>query len=110
MKQTDGIKTVLCRIEEKRIAPEPSAPATSTTTAKDASDQRRGDFRRRGLWFSVHGSGSKRLEMPFKVFRVECQIEQGQPESQDQTRRRKDQSGDGEAAAFVKLGLPADLR
>ena len=47
--------------------------------------------------------------MPFKVFRVERQIEQGQPKSQNQARRRKDQSGDGQAAALVKFGMPVDL-
>src|ERR1039458_7041546 len=56
-------------------------------------------------WFS-----SKGFEMPLEVFRVERKIEEGQPESQNQTCHRKDQPGDGQTAAFVKFGMPVDLR
>ena len=48
--------------------------------------------------------------MPPDFRRVECEIEQSQHESQNQTRGRKNQSGDGQPAAFVKFGMPVDLR
>src|ERR1017187_5932867 len=56
-------------------------------------------------WFN-----SKGFEMPLEVFWVERKIEEGQPESQNQTRGRKNQSSDGKTAAFVKFGMPVDLR
>src|ERR1039458_4397539 len=56
-------------------------------------------------WFNTKG-----FEMPLEVFRVERKIEEGQPESQNQTRCRKNQSSDGKTAAFVKFGMPVDLR
>src|ERR1039457_3546164 len=56
-------------------------------------------------WFN-----SKGFKMPLEVFRVERKIEEGQPESQNQTCHRKDQPGDGQTAAFVKFGMPVDLQ
>ncbi len=90
-----------------RPTPEPPPPARPPRKMRGSAVRR---FSAARIVIQRAWGISESFEMPFKVLRMERKIEQVQTESQNQTCCRKYQSGNGQAAAFVKFGMPVDLR